>query len=136
MTFLVPTAFALAVIAIPITVLYILKLRMRQVHVSSDLFWQVKHPSQAVQSWPARWPSAAPPIGSAQMKPEALDASTKAFGPPPKPVIGKPTGTTVPIDRDRLNARRLQEEADRRAAQRAGFVSLFWCVVAAALIAV
>lgn len=40
MTFLVPTAFALAVIAIPITVLYILKLRMRQVHVSSDLFWQ------------------------------------------------------------------------------------------------
>jgi len=40
MTVLVPTALALLVIALPITVLYILKLRMRQVHVSSDLFWQ------------------------------------------------------------------------------------------------
>ncbi|MFM7919155.1 MAG: BatA domain-containing protein, partial [Planctomycetaceae bacterium] len=40
MTVLVPTALALLAIALPITVLYILKLRMRQVHVSSDLFWQ------------------------------------------------------------------------------------------------
>lgn len=40
MTFLVPTALALAAIALPITVLYILKLRMRRVPVSSDLFWQ------------------------------------------------------------------------------------------------
>jgi|LauGreDrversion4_2_1035121.scaffolds.fasta_scaffold03019_6 hypothetical protein len=40
MTFLVPTALALAAFALPITVLYILKLRMRQVPVSSDLFWQ------------------------------------------------------------------------------------------------
>lgn len=49
MTLLAPTALALLVIALPITVLYILKLRMRQVHVSSDLFWQ-----QIVQARPPR----------------------------------------------------------------------------------
>ncbi len=41
MAFLTPLAFALAALALPILVLYMLKLRRREVEVSSTLLWQV-----------------------------------------------------------------------------------------------
>jgi hypothetical protein len=40
MSFALPTAFTLAVLALPIVALYILKVRLRRVPVSTNLFWQ------------------------------------------------------------------------------------------------
>ena len=52
MQFLTPLAFALAALAIPILLLYMLKLRRRQTQVSSTLLWeQLLRDRQANAPW-------------------------------------------------------------------------------------
>ena len=51
MNFAAPWALALAALAIPIIGFYILKIRLRQVPVSTTIFWQQIYDEKKPRSW-------------------------------------------------------------------------------------